>query len=209
VQWLNENTGILLPVVAALFTGIGYLIKRQLTGERHKENADSIEKAIQLKRLLDVEGMSIEDAKILRDRLHGKRGATIQAEAKAILARESQEISASDFTASPSARRNAFEDTTVGMSYKISVELSAIEGQLDYAVADMASVCTDARADALDAAQKAWEDYRDKEAEFAALLFEGGTGAPLLGASRKIELTELRLGDLRQARAEIENLVGK
>ena len=201
--WINENAGLLLPLVAVLFTGVGFLIKRWLTGERHREQADSLEKAVQLKRLLDAEGMTLEDAVSLRDRLRGNVGALMQAQAREVLARQRDENPMEE-SASFSMDPVPFEETTVGMGAKVSSELAELEGQLEYVLADLAHQCSENRGEALRMAQTAWESYRDREAEFTAMQWEGGTGAPLLGAARKVELTEKRLAELRLARAEID-----
>jgi uncharacterized protein YecT (DUF1311 family) len=214
MEWFTRNAAALTPLVAIVFAAAGYLLRRWLTGERHREESDSIERAVQLKRLLDAEGMTLEAAVRLRDQLRSPRGPTLMAEARAIAEQQaitSEEQAAQAIAADPEIadREIGFEETTVGMGFKLSAELEGVEAQLRYAIADLAHVSTASRSDALDHAQVAWEGYRDTEAEFAALLFEGGTGAPLLGTARMVELTERRLSDIRACRAEIESLMGR
>ena len=52
---------------------------------------------------------------------------------------------------------------------------------------------------ALEAAQAAWEDYRDKECDFAGSLFGGGSGTGIAIRSCRVELTRSRTRALEAA----------
>jgi uncharacterized protein YecT (DUF1311 family) len=51
-------------------------------------------------------------------------------------------------------------------------------------------------------AQEAWLRFRDAQAEFAALQFQGGSAAGLMRTAEATKLTEQRLAAVRQAIGE-------
>jgi uncharacterized protein YecT (DUF1311 family) len=207
---VKDNLPALIPVVILVLGGIGFLIKRYITGQHHREHAESIEKTLQVKKLLDESGLTIDEAIKLRDVLNGAKQHS-----ETLLKPEYQNpnILSSDDVDDTSlevySRTSKFETSTVGMDYKLSCNLRKIEADLEFAIADLHSVCSEARSEALEKAQKAWELFRAREAKFASLLFEGGTGAPILAGGKKIELTERRLNEVRAERDEVRNLTGE
>lgn len=202
MHWVNEYAALILPLVALAFTGVGYLLKRLLTGESHRENAESIERAVQLKRLLDAEGLSLEEAIALRNQMNERRGAYLEAKVHAAVSREREELELPAWERAERDQPFPFEDTTLGMGAKVHADLGKLESEMEYLIAKMSHSCSEARELALKKSQRAWQVFCDREAEFAGLLFEGGTGAPLLGAARKLALMEQRISDLQTSIAE-------
>lgn len=198
----------LIPLAIVLLTGVGYLIRRRLTGQQHRENEESIERAVRLKRLLTEDGMTIEEAIALRDRIRAGRSAALKAAMEASIDEDAKMTN--DFGDESSGSANVpFEETNLGMRQAFHENLKSLEAQLEDAVADLGAVTSEARAECLKRTQRAWEAFRESEAEFSALLYEGGSGAPLLATARKVELTEQRLAEVKQARAEIATLMGR
>ena len=91
------------------------------------------------------------------------------------------------------------------MRAKAGAELEALEAELRYALLELKNMSSKSRATSLLEAQADWEKFRDSEATFASLSWEGGSGAPLIYLATKIELTEQRLKALALAKAEIES----
>ena len=209
--WVAENLAVVLPLIIFIAGGIGYLLDRLISGKAHTEDQESLERTVRLHKLLQTEGMTIEEAKELREDFRRGNGNLLAAEAKTVVQKhvtaldEGQNLSTSDFEATTDLYASIpFEETTAGMRVKAASELEALDAQLHYAVHELAHDLTDKRASSLHKTQERWFRWRETEAEFAALLFEGGTGAPLLGTARMIELTEQRLRDLALAKAEAD-----
>lgn len=184
--------------------GIGYLGDRWIKGQRHVEHAESLERTIRIKKLLETENMSLEEANALMKAFRQGSGSLAQAEAKALIERQVKaEAQSPEHTEKASMVADdgkvPFEETTVGMRMEVGMRLEALDGELRYLLAQLAHECSDTRAASLYDAQEAWEAFRLREADFQGLLWEGGTGAPLLGTARMVDLTEQRIQDIRLA----------
>jgi uncharacterized protein YecT (DUF1311 family) len=55
-------------------------------------------------------------------------------------------------------------------------------------------------------AQRAWIKYRDKSAEFAASMYEGGTFASVAYMNEKARITEQRVKELKALLRELESM---
>ena len=211
MTWVSENLAVVLPFIVCIAGGIGYLLDRVISGKSHIEDQESLERTIRLHKLLQTEGLSLHEAKKMRDEFRRGHGNLLAAEAKTVVQKHVAAQDQGEKLGNPDneAPLNIdtpipFEETTAGMRVKAASELEALDAQLHYAVHELAHDLTDARAASLHETQERWFKWRETEAEFAALLFEGGTGAPLLGTARMIELTEQRLRDLALAKAEAD-----
>lgn len=181
------------------------LLRRWITSQAAVEDHESIERALNLKKLLATEGLSLSEARQLRDNFRRGHGNLLAAEANAVITKEIEaEASGThlEYQTGDASGPIPYEYTTAGMATKAGAELDALEGQLKYAIGELAHNMTEARAHQLYKAQDAWEKYRGAEAEFAGLLWEGGTGAQLLRLGRMIDLTEQRLRDIALSKAE-------
>lgn len=203
MDWLIKYSAVLVPLALLLAAAAGYFFRRAISGQAHAEDQESLERAIRLNSLLNSEGMSLKEAKELREHFRKGSGGITKAEAEAIVAKTA-EAEEREHSADPANWRTSvpFEHTTVGMGLKAREELDGLEGQLNYAVGEFAHECSEAREEALYKAQDAWKTFREAESDLASLLWEGGTGASLLYVGRMIELTEQRIKDIRLAQAE-------
>lgn len=190
--------GLAIGVVTIVAGAIGYFADRWIRRSSGQERADRIIQTLELKRRLREEGLSIEEADafasgVMQGRYYfGPREIGVlnqpTIEPTAPLG-EAVVDDTADF---------GFADTTAGMRLGLGNRLAELEGQMAFALAELKHRASPVRVEAYDVAQRAWEQFACKEAEAAALLFEGGTGAPLLGLGRRISLAEQRLNNLRQ-----------
>lgn len=192
------DTQILLALGVPAAGAVGYFIDRWLRRSAAHEDTESLVKTVELKRLLDSEGMSFEDAKALRDRLFSGREIITSKMVQAI----------QDGAVDMANRPLDFADTTLGMRLGMNNRLTELDGIIDFGMAELIQKFSEARQIALHEAHDAWIEFRLREAELAALAFEGGTGAPLLGAARMVELSEQRVELLEQIKAELEDRYG-
>lgn len=202
MNWIIKNISIISPIVLLFLAGLGFIFKRRIKGDAHLEDQSSIEQAIRLKKLLEAEGMTLKEARQLRDEFRQSRGSLTKAEAQAIVDITAEAENHVTLGSSEIGDEVKFEETTIGMRLKLAAELDVLDSQLNYVVTEFAHECTEARQISLYRAQKSWKAYRTADGRFAALAWEGGSGAPLLQTSRMIELTEQRIKDLRLAQAE-------
>lgn len=156
-----------------------------------------------LKKLLESEGISMTEARELRDEFRRGRGSLTKAEAEAIVEKTAEaEKFARLEPRDGDPHHVRFVDTNFGMQAKAKAELEVLDSQLEYVVNEFAHECSEARQHSLFETQEAWSKFRTAESEFAGLAWEGGSGAPLLALSRMVELTEQRIRDVRLAQAE-------
>jgi len=203
--------GIPIEIVAAILVlgggAIGWWLRRWTTGERHKEEADSIKQAVELRRYLEEQGLSFEEARAIRDGLRQGRQTITPAIAKALSA-------LADVTQAGQAENDfdaelgpiGFSETTYGMKFGLAMRLEQLDAELKYLIEELAHRFSPTRAEALSRSQESWQKFRTDDAAVSELLWEGGTGAPLLGLSRMVNLTEDRIDHLRRMQKEEEGL---
>ena len=197
-----DGLELLLPLAIVVLGGIGFLLRRRLTGQAEIEDQESLVRTVKLQQLLDQQGLSLEEAKALREQFRQGRGGITQAEANVIAQKvaQAEEREAEHVRHEPPG--GAFDETTVGMRFKASAELEGVEEALAYAIEQFREECSADRSESLKKAQEAWETYRNADAELASLLFEGGSLAPLAFTRHQIELTEQRIREIRLMMAD-------
>lgn len=200
--WLATNANWAAPLLVLVGGAGGYLLDRIITKKSRSENARSLIEAVELKRRLDEAGLTMHGARELRDAIH-KGSLTSNVSLIGII---NEELAPLGSHVSDDAKYPQFGDTTMGMSEGLSSKLQQIDADIDLVLAELIYQSSSARADAWRISQKSWLVFRRKEAEAAGLLFEGGSGAPILQVSRLVDLAEVRLADLRQALSERESL---
>ena len=180
---------------------VGWFGRRRFTREREREEAASLMEAIELRERLEAKGWSLDETKAFRDQLVQGR-MQITPEISAILT--------GDIPDEPEVTDDTYDfgNTTAAMIAGMSARLAEIEGKLDDELSELAEHSTSGRVSALKEAQASWQNYRDLDAEFAAQLFEGGTGAPVMRLARQLQLTEGRLAEVSLAKAEEQQLTG-
>lgn len=207
---LADNLSVVLPVAAMLLAGIGWLVRRRVTRQADVEDNASLERAVNLHKLLREEGMTLEEAKELREQFRSSKGGFTGVEASAIAAKVAEAEKREDERVLLEGDKELtelngeirFEDTTVGMGIRAQAELEVVEESLSFAVQQFSEECSAARQASLIEAQIAWAEFRDKDSSLASLMFEGGSAASILYIRHKIELTEQRIKDIRLMQAE-------
>lgn len=198
MTWTVETFAVIVPIVVVALGAIGYLGRRWLTGQAVIEDQESVERAVKLQKLLDEEGLSLDEARALRDKFRASRGGFTQAEADTIAAKLAEaEERENETLGSFESGQIAFEDTTIGMQIKATAELEILDASLEHVVNQLRSNCSESHLQSLEKAQQAWSRYRDANADLASFLAEGGTLAPLLFTVNQIDLTEQRIKEIR------------
>lgn len=181
---------LLIPIVLAVGGAAGWFAQRLITGQHHKEDAESIRQAVELKVYLDQHEITLPEAKQMRDSIRQGMQPISPAMARA--------ISEGEAGAAALSSRVDFRDTTIGMKLGMSMRLEQLDAEIGYLVTAVSHDASVARQSAIEASQAAWLEYRTKESEVAELLWEGGSGAPLLGLSRRVEISEARKQELER-----------
>ena len=186
----NSLVPVLLTVGGVVCTAVGWFARRWITGQHHKEDAESIRQAVELKLFLDQHEISLPEAKQMRDNLRQGKQPVSPAMAKALVESEAEAVAVDG--------RIDFRDTTIGMAQGLSMRLEQLDSEIDYLLTTLSYGASETRQVAIAASQEAWREYRLKDGEVARLLWEGGTGAPLLDLSRQVEISETRKAELEQ-----------
>jgi uncharacterized protein YecT (DUF1311 family) len=202
MQIAVETLAIFVPIILAAGAAIGWLVKRRVTGQADAEDHASLERTINLNKLLREEGISLEEAKQLREEFKRSKGGLTGAEAQAVAAKMAEAEERERERVILDDPRTPFEETTVGMNIKARAELEVLEGSLAHTVQDFMEECSPARKESLIEAQRAWLEFRDRDAELASLLAEGGTLASMLYVGHQISLTEQRIKEMRLMQAD-------
>ena len=175
---MNELLKFLLPVfVGATLTAIGFLMRRRITRAGHHERASLYASLADLQTKMKAAGVTFADLDALEAQLRAK-------------VRETDAVSGvheepSTYWTQAEMNRRAYAALEVERA-QLAALIAELEGLLDFG-----------EREALRASQAAWVAYRDKEAEFAASEFEGGTIQPLIAASEAASLTRERIGRLQ------------
>ena len=203
MKWLSD-VGPIVPILLLVAAGIGYLIRRRISGQAEVEDQESLERTLRLKKLLEAEQMSVEEVVELRETFRRGKGGLLGAEARALV-EKGIEAEKAALDGNPDKRTEpsvAFEDTTLGMVATTGAELKAIDAQLEVAVLALSSQHSEARASQLRKSQAAWERFCQADADYASLVFEGGSLARVARVTRLVELSEERLRELALYQAE-------
>ena len=201
-SWMATNANWAVPVLLATAGAAGYLLDRFFTKKGRSEESRSLIETVELKRRLDESGLTLEGARNLRDAIH-KGDLNANARLVGIINEEPAQLG---IHVSDDAHYPRFGDTTLGMIEGLNTKLKQIDADIDLVLADLIYRSSDARADAWRSSQEKWLAFRQEDGEAFGLLFEGGSGAPVLRLSRLVELAEIRLADLRQELAELDSL---
>lgn len=87
--------------------------------------------------------------------------------------------------------------TTAEMRACANEQYKAADAELGRVYRQLASQLSGQRRDKLKAAQRAWITFRDKNADFAASVAEGGTLSPLLEVTELTAMTKQRTEQLK------------
>tara|TARA_R110002051_G_scaffold37159_6_gene80055 strand:+ start:9114 stop:9674 length:561 start_codon:yes stop_codon:yes gene_type:complete len=180
--------GIVVAVVAASLTAIGFLSRRWLTGARRHERAGLYSTLADLSGKMKQAGVSLDDLDAIEAQLRAKvRHADVAASAAQAPDRYWTQIEMNG---------RAFAAFQVAEA-KMEVELVALSGRLD-----------DEEQHKLDLAQAAWREYRDLHSSFVAGEYEGGSILPLIQASESTILTNERTAQLAAINADRQSRCG-
>lgn len=180
--------GVVVAVVAASLTAIGFLSKRWATGARRQERAGLYATLADLSGKMKAAGISLDDLDAIEAQLRAK---VRQADA-AISATEEPDR----YWSQVEMNGRAFSALQVAEA-KMGVELVDLSGRLD-----------DRQQHELDDAQAAWLEYRDRHSSFVAGEYEGGSILPLVHASESTLLTNERTAQVAAINADRRNRCG-
>jgi hypothetical protein len=190
---------LLVAVLMIASGAVGYLLDRRIRRSRRSEDVESVAQTIALRRMLNEEGLSFEEARDLRDRFFSGREPITPAIAEAIVNQRQPDDEFPEETFDPGK-------TTVDMIEGLSARLDDLKVEIEQAMADLMAGASPARLEAMRQAHAAWEEFVRREGGVAGLLWEGGTGAPVLNLATQVQLAENRLNELRLKKVEEDQL---
>jgi uncharacterized protein YecT (DUF1311 family) len=193
------NTELLIAILMIGSGAAGYYWDRWVRRSRQTEDAQSIAQTIALRRMLAEEGLSFKEARELRDRFFSGREPITPAIARALVDQRVPEDEVPDDTLD-------FGQTTVEMVGGLAERLDALKVEIEKAMSDLMADASPTRIEAMRQAHQAWEEFAAREGDVAGLLFEGGSGAPILNLASQVQLAETRLNELRLMKAEEDAL---
>lgn len=91
----------------------------------------------------------------------------------------------------------ALAQNQADLNESASAAFEKADGQLNKVYRELRETLTDAEKEHLKEVQKLWITYRDKEAEFAASLYEGGSMAGMVKVNAATTETESRVAALK------------
>ncbi|WP_271077099.1 lysozyme inhibitor LprI family protein [Aurantiacibacter sp. MUD61] len=186
-----------LVLFGAALAGVGWLIKRWTTKAKDTEDVQGLMTVVGLHKVLREEGLSMEEAVRIREGIRSGKLSVTPAIADAIANREP--ISG---LLDEAEKTTDFYNTTVGMKLEAGMRFEKLNAELALVISEFTHSMNPERFDFFEKSQKAWVRYRECETSFTASLWSGGSGAPLLGLARSIEITEQRIDELKLQIAE-------
>lgn len=190
-----EISMIILSAMAAI---CGWFAKRHFTGATQREEIESIRDSVELSKMLEDRGLSLEEARQLRDEVRSKASSVSMNIARAIV--KDEEIRQSAPT------ELSWQDTNIGMTAHFGLQLQAVDAQIELIQNELFHSYSEARQEALLASHEAWLAFRKLDARAASLLFEGGTGASAIASARLVEIAEQRLNYLKETKDSEEDM---
>tara|TARA_R110001592_G_scaffold15536_4_gene67614 strand:+ start:162 stop:542 length:381 start_codon:yes stop_codon:yes gene_type:complete len=91
----------------------------------------------------------------------------------------------------------AFAQTQQEMNQEVKSDYEIADAQLNKVYKELRIRLSDTEKAGLKEAQLAWLNYRDKNAEFAMSLYEGGSIAPMVYSAAMASVTEARVDELK------------
>ena len=85
LNWISENSTLVVGLLMILSTALGYFGNRLITRQAHVEDQESLERTIRIKSLMEAEKLSLEEVKKLRDQFRSGGANLISTEARAIV----------------------------------------------------------------------------------------------------------------------------
>lgn len=175
---------VLLPMVGA---AVGYLFHRWITNSDRGEETQSLIQTLELKERLEKSGLTIREARDLRD------GLETQA---IVMVPDTPEIE----------EQRTFADTTVGMATSMAAQAEILEQEALHILEQLKDRASPTRQEAFDAAHEAWLEYAHAQARADSLLYEGGTGQSPLYAGARLGMANDRVEKLKAELAYEETL---
>lgn len=201
-QLIVALVGLVGIALGAALAGLGFLLRRQITGAQAHERVALLNSLADLKAKLVAGGMSLDQVSDLEAFLKEDKGSTSVVALDAIAGTQASTEGGLD--------DNLPQEywTTVAMRGRAGARFDVVEAEIAEALAELHMLTRESRRTILEQAQAAWQEFRASEASFAASQYEGGTLAPLIGTLRAIQVSEHRLTELRALVAERKNFQG-
>lgn len=183
----NElTTGLLVAMAIALTGGIGWLIKRMITGERRRETADELTAVLDLLHKLKASGMTMEEAKRLAAEF-GKGKMPVP------LGQQDAVRVVEDLYEEPDQY-----GTTMAMKMRLGAQLDAVNAHLKQALIDLELLLDENEGKLLEKAQADWEKHARSEATLSSSAMSGGTLEGVLFLAEMIEQAEKRIEAVKE-----------
>lgn len=165
-------------LAGTLLTGVGFLLKRVLTGAAAQERVTRYVGLADIAAKMKAQGLSPADVAAVEAFVWGKRREAeiaLQQSTPAAADEPSNEPEGYWSQAAMNERAGAGYQTASAQLQEVLLELAHYVGE------------------ELWRTQEAWEEFRDRQMALARAEFEGGTIAPLLAASEGESLTRERI----------------
>lgn len=191
---------------AAVASG-GFIVQRAIKKSHAHEEVDLKSRMLDLRDKMSKQGISFEQLDDFEDQLLSRRTALRKVEDDVLVELAEKEItSAAEIEAQVRRRLGSFDsaDMTQGeMNSAQGAELRRAEALMDEAYHNLRGMVSAEQSALLHRAQQSWLRYRDRQGDFAAAQYEGGSMQPLIRLS---EMTEVTVDRTVRLRLEIEHL---
>jgi uncharacterized protein YecT (DUF1311 family) len=179
-------TGLLVALSVALIGGIGWLIKRVITGERRKEAASELTAVLDLLHKLKASGMTMEQAKRLAVEFgKGKMPVPVG---------QQDDVGIVEYSDEEPDQYG----TTMAMKMRLGAQLDAVNAQLKQALVDLELLLDENEGQLLEKAQADWEKHARSEATLASSVMSGGTLEGVMFLAEMIDQSGKRIEAVKE-----------
>lgn len=175
IEWPQIYSGLGPAILTAVLGLIGYLVHRYRSRAKSREQATYYSDLASLAGSMKEHGLSISDIEAVDALIRTKK-------------RQSRTAEVAEELREPDRYW-----TQAAMNMRAGAAARTADAQLDEALVSLSGFLSEDEEEALRATQEAWTTFRDRQADFAASEFEGGTMQPLIRAAERESLTRGRL----------------
>ena len=183
---IELRTSLIVALVVAVIGGVGWLIKRLITGERRREAASELTAVVDLLHKLKTSGMTMEEAK----RLAAQFG---RGDAPSPISQQDVIDAKDDVDELP----NQY-GTTMAMKMRLGAQLDSVSAQLEQALVDLELLLDEDEGKLLGKSQSNWAAYARSEAKLFSSTMSGGTMEGVLFLAEMIEQSEARIEAIKK-----------
>lgn len=178
----NElETSLIVAVVVAAIGGVGWFVRRLVTGERRREATSELTAMVDLIHKLKSSGLTMEEAKRMAAQFGTRDTSAWKSPPNKIKVKNDIDVLPDQY------------GTTMAVKMRLGAELDSVNARLKQALVDLELLLDDDERELLANSQSNWTTFAESEAKLFSSNMSGGTMEGVLFLAEMIEQSEQRI----------------